>query len=138
VTLTIGPDGTVWFGAWRYYQASRIGRLTESGELAEFRLSIGSPYSIAVGPEGHLWFPSSLHRGYARALDSIDSSGHVGVPICADPTCELEPGNITRAPDGSLWYGLRGHNYNTGGGSSGFYIEDQINNEAGFLGHLIF
>jgi streptogramin lyase len=138
VTLTIGPDGTVWFGAWRYYQASRIGRLTRSGKLAEFRLSIGSPYSIAVGPEGHLWFPSSLYRGYARALDSIDASGHMGVPICADPTCDLEPGNVTRASDGSLWYGLRSHNYNTGGGSSGFYIEDQINNEAGFLGHLIF
>jgi streptogramin lyase len=138
VTLTIGPDGTVWFGAWRYYQASRIGRLTGSGELAEFRLSIGSPYSIAVGPEGRLWFPSSFHRGYARALDSIDFDGHMGVPICADPTCKLEPGNITRAPDGSLWYGLRAHNYNTGGGGSGIYIEEQIGNEAGFLGHQIF
>jgi hypothetical protein len=138
VSLTIGPDGTVWFGAWRYHQGSRIGRLTSSGKLAEFRLSSGSPRSIAVGPEGHLWFLSSFHRGYTRALNSIDFGGHVGVPICAEPTCRLEPSNITRASDGSLWYGLRGHNYNTGGGGSGIYIEDQINNEAGFLGHLVF
>lgn len=136
VSLTIGPDGTVWFGAWRYYEAGRIGRLTRSGKLAEF--PIPSPYSIAVGPEGRLWFHSSFHRGYARALNSIGSGGHLGVPICADPTCELEANNITRAPDGSLWYGLRRPNYNAGGGGSGLYIEEQIGNEAGFLGHLSF
>lgn len=138
VTLAIGPNGTVWFGAWRYYQASRIGRLTRSGKLAEFRISNGSPWSIAVGPEGHLWFRSSFRRGYARALASISFAGHVSGSTCADPTCQLEPSNITRAPDGSLWYGLRTPNYNTGGGGSGLYIEEQIDNEAGFLGHLIF
>lgn len=138
VSLAIGPHGTVWFGAWRYYQASRIGRLTRSGKLAEFRISNDSPWSIAVGPEGRLWFRSSFHRGYARALNSIGGDGHLGAPICADPTCGLEPSNIARAWDGSLWYGLRSPNYNTGGGSSGLYIEGQIDNEAGFLGHLIF
>jgi streptogramin lyase len=138
VSLTIGPDGTVWFGATGFYQANRIGRLTRSGKLAEFRLSIGLPYSIAVGPEGRLWFPSSFHRGYARALNSIDFNGHMGVPICADPTCALEPNNVIRASDGSLWYGLRRPNYNTGGGGSGLYISEQIANESGFLGHLVF
>ncbi len=138
VTLAIGPDGTVWFGAWRYYQPSQIGRLTKSGDLAEFRLSKGSPYSIAVGPEGRLWFQSSRGRAYARALASIGVGGHVDAPICAEPACRLEPTDITRAPDGSLWYGLRAVNYNTGGGGSGIYIEDEIGNEAGFLGHLTF
>jgi streptogramin lyase len=136
VTLAIGPHGTVWFGAWGYYQANRIGRLTRSGKLTEFRISNGSPWSIAADSEGRLWFRSSFHRGYARALNSIGIGGHVGIPVCADPTCELEPNNITRAPDGSLWYGLRTPNYNTGGGGSGLYIAEQIGNEAGFLGHL--
>jgi sugar lactone lactonase YvrE len=138
VTLAIGPHGTVWFGAWGYYQANRIGRLTRSGKLTEFRISNGSPWSIAADSEGRLWFRSSFHRGYARALNSIGIGGHVGIPVCADPTCELEPNNITRAPDGSLWYGLRRPNYNTGGGGSGLYISEQIANEAGFLGHLGF
>jgi streptogramin lyase len=137
VSLTIGPDGAVWFAAWRYRGADRIGRLTRSWKLSEFPIpSTASPYSIAVGPDGRLWFPGGFHRGYARALNSIGSDGRLGVAICADPTCQLEASNIARAPDGSLWYGLKKPNYNTGGGGSGLYIDEQIGNEAGFLGHL--
>jgi streptogramin lyase len=131
VSLTVGSRGTVWFGEWRR-QKTLIGRLTRSGNLAEFHIAHGSAYSIAVGPEGRLWFSSSF-----RALNSVGFGGHVGVPICADPTCKLEANNITRAPDGSLWYGLKKPNYNTGGGGSGLYISEQIANEAGFLGHLM-
>jgi streptogramin lyase len=137
VSLAIGPDGTVWFGAWRYYDGNRIGRLTNSGTFAEFRITKGSPWSIAVGPEGRLWFPSTFRRGYTRALNSIGLNGQLGVPVCADPSCELQPGSVTRAADGSLWYGLTTPNYNTGGGGSGLFIQELIANEAGFLGHLI-
>jgi streptogramin lyase len=137
ITLAIGPEGTVWFGAWGYYRANRVGRLTTSGRLSEFPIPHGSPYSIAAGPEGRLWF-GSFHGAHARYLDSIGVGGDLGVPICADPTCNLEPTGMTRAPDGSLWYGLIRPNYNTGGGGSGLYIEEEIHNEAGFLGHLTF
>ncbi|HYC80276.1 MAG TPA: hypothetical protein VEB65_00740 [Solirubrobacterales bacterium] len=135
VALAVGQDGTVWFGSWRYYQPSRIGRLTPTGKLAEFPIPKGSPYSIAVGSEGRLWFASSL-RGYFRGVTSIGTGGQLGDPVCADPTCTLEPNDLTRGPDGTIWYGLRAPNYNTGGGSSGIFIEEQIGNEAGFLGRL--
>ena len=139
VSLTIGPDGTVWFAAWRFRGADRIGRLSKSGKLAEFPIpSSASPYSIAIGPEGRLWFHGGFHRGYPRALNSIGFGGRLGKAICADPTCELEASNITRAPDGTLWYSLGRPNYNSGGGGSGLYIAEQIGNEAGFLGHLGF
>jgi len=137
VALTIGPEGTVWFGAWAYYRPSRVGRLTSSGRLAEFAIPDGSPYSVAVGPEGRLWFGSS-RGGHAGGLDSIGIGGKLGAPVCADPSCDLEPIEVARAPDGSLWFGLIRPNYNTGGGSSGLYIEEEIHNEAGFLGHLAF
>lgn len=133
--LAIGPEGTAWFAAWGYYQQNRIGRLTSSGELAEFVARYSSPSWIAVGPEGRLWF-SSYQSGQGHVLDSIGLDGDLGTPVCADPKCALEPTDLTRAPDGSLWYGLIRPNYNTGGGGSGIYIDELIHNEAGFLGHL--
>jgi streptogramin lyase len=138
VTLAIGPEGTVWFGAWAYSEPSHIGRLTNSGELAEFPTPKASPTSIAVGPEGRLWLSSSRGGGYARYLVSMGIAGDMSEPVCADPTCDFEPRDITRAPDGSVWYGLIRPNYNTGGGGSGIIIDEQIHNEAGFLGHLAF
>jgi streptogramin lyase len=137
VSLAIGPEGTVWFGAWAYYEESHIGRLASSGDLAEFPIPKGSPVSIAVGPEARLWFPTS-RGGYARYLVSMGIDGDLSEPICADPTCDLEPSGLTQAPDGTLWYGLIRPNYNTGGGGSGIFIDQQIHNEAGFLGHLAF
>jgi virginiamycin B lyase len=137
VSLAIGPEGTVWFGAWAYYEESHIGRLTSSGDLAEFPIPKGSPVSIAMGPEARLWFPTS-RGGYARSLVSMGIDGDLSEPICADPTCDLEPSGLTKAPDGSLWYRLIRPNYNTGGGGSGIYIDQQIHNEAGFLGRLVF
>jgi streptogramin lyase len=140
ISLAIGPEGTVWFGAWRYYQPSQLGHLSAAGKITEIPLgSNGSPYSIAVGPEGNLWFETSFpHKLYRRALNSIDLDGRMGTPICADPDCRDEATEIATAPDGSLWYGLAYPNKNTGGGGSGLYISELIGNEAGFLGHLAF
>jgi streptogramin lyase len=138
VALTLGPEGTVWFGALRRYnQPSQVGRLTNAGKLAEFPVPNGSPGSIAVGPNGRLWFQSSFGGWQYRAINSIGFGGRIGKPRCADPTCALEPTVLTAASDGSLWYGLRGQNLNTGGGGSGIAIEMEIANEAGSVGHLL-
>jgi streptogramin lyase len=137
--LAIGPNGTIWFGATRRYdQPNRVGLLTKDGEVAEFPVPDGMPSSIAVGPDGHLWFQSALGgRGAYRALNSIGVDGELGTPICADPGCQLEPDALTSASDGSLWYGLRRPNLNRGGGGSGLFIGEEIDNEAGFIAHLI-
>jgi streptogramin lyase len=44
VALTLGPGGTVWFGALRRYNhPSQVGRLTKAGKLAEFPVPNGWP-----------------------------------------------------------------------------------------------
>lgn len=136
VALAIGPEGTVWFGAWAFYEASHIGRLSTSGDLNEFPLSNGSPYQLATGPEGRLWFADNP-KGHGPSFVSMGVEGDLGEPICADPKCDLEPTGLTPAPDGSLWYGLITPNYNTGGGGSGILIDQEIHNQAGFVGHLV-
>jgi len=138
VSLTIGADGTVWFGvSYTDLRASAIGRITRAGSLALYPVLDGLPYSIAVGPERRLWFESSFGGWNFRALNSIGVGGRTGEPICADPTCSLKPTELIAAADGSLWYALARPNLNTGGGGTGLYIGNQIANEAGFLGTLM-
>jgi virginiamycin B lyase len=136
VGLAIGPEGTIWFGAWAYYEPSHIGRLTSSGDLAEYPIRSGSPSLLAVGPEGRLWFADNPRR-HGPSFVSIGIDGDLGEPLCAEPKCDLEPTDLTQAPDGSLWYGLIRPNYNTGGGGSGIFIDQEIHNETGFVGHLV-
>ncbi|HKO39297.1 MAG TPA: hypothetical protein VJU14_13110 [Solirubrobacterales bacterium] len=138
VSLTIGADGTVWFGVSYWgFTAPAVGRITRAGSLATYSILHGQPFGIAVGPEGRLWFQSSFGGWNFRALNSIGVGGHLGEPICADPTCSLEPTGLVTAPNGSLWYSLARPNLNTGGGGSGLYIGNEIANEAGHIGHLM-
>lgn len=136
-SLAVGSNGTLWFGISHWgFSAPSVGRITRAGALAEYRIPNGWPRPIAVGPEGRLWFQSSFGGWNYRALNSIGVGGRLGKPICADPTCELEPTGLVGATDGSLWYGLSRPNLNTGGGGSGIAIDMEIANEAGLIGHL--
>lgn len=138
VSLTIGADGTVWFGvSYSGFMASSVGRITRAGSLALHTILHGLPYSIAVGPERRLWFQSSFGGWNFRALNSIGIGGRTGEPICADPTCSLEPTGLVAAADGSLWYDLARPNLNSGGGGSGLWIGNEIANEAGSIGNLM-
>lgn len=138
VSLTIGADGTVWFGVgYSGFMASAVGRITRAGSLALYTILDGLPNSIAVGPEGRLWFQSSFGGWNFRALNSIGIGGRTGEPICADPTCSLEPTELVAAADGSLWYALSRPNLNTGGGGSGLWIGNEIANEPGSIGNLM-
>jgi streptogramin lyase len=137
VSITLGTDGTVWFGMTNLgYTTPLIGRIISTGALAEYRVPHGEPGSIAVGPEGRLWFPASFGGGIDRALDSISPSGRLGKPICADPTCLLSPSAVTAAADGSLWYALIEPHSIGGGGFTQIMEGETIENEAGFIGHL--
>jgi streptogramin lyase len=133
VSIAAGREGTVWFGLAN----GRVGRITPTRSLALFKVPDSFLYSIAVGTEGRLWFQSSFGGWNARALNSIGIGGRLGQPICADPTCQLNPRGLAWTPDGSLWYGLERPNLNTGGGGSGLGIEEEINNEAGSVARLV-
>jgi streptogramin lyase len=137
IPIVFGSQGTTWFGAPGPLGGGEVGRITNVGDLAEYPVHNGYPSSIAVGPEGRLWFPSTFGGQVYRALDSISAGGRPGKPVCADPTCELEPISITAAPDGSLWYGLRMPPSIGGGGFTQIMEGEAIANEAGFIGHLV-
>jgi streptogramin lyase len=54
VGITKGPDGDLWFTE---YQASKIGRITVTGQITETSLPSGrQPDQIIAGPDGNLWF----------------------------------------------------------------------------------
>ena len=50
-----GPDGNMWFTETN---AGRIGRITTSGQVLEFRIPTANagPLGIASGPDGRIWF----------------------------------------------------------------------------------
>lgn len=138
MSIALGRDGTVWFGVSHWgFSAWQVGRISPAGALAEYPVPHGYPRSIAVGPEGRLWFQSSFGGAIYRALNSISKRGKLGTPICADPTCELEPTSLAGAADGSLWYSLIRPHTIGGGGQTQIFEEMAIANEAGLIGHLV-
>jgi virginiamycin B lyase len=95
-SMTVGPDMDVWFteGA-----ASRIGRITQSGEISEFQLSSGrQPSGIATGPDGDLWF---TERG-ANRIGQMTPTGKVREFVVPGPPAKLA--SIAVGPDGNLWF----------------------------------
>jgi streptogramin lyase len=138
VSIALGADGTVWFGMTNLgFTSALIGRITAGGALAEYRVPHAEPGSLVIGADGRVWFPSSFGGGIARALASIGPSGRPSPPICADPTCLLAPSALTAAPDGSLWYTLAEPHSIGGGGFTQIMEGETIENEAGFIGHLV-
>jgi streptogramin lyase len=98
--MAVGPDGAIWFteGA-----ASRIGRITLSGEVSEFPLPPGrKPSGIAAGPDGNLWFTAWAVNRIGR----ITPSGKVSEFAVPGPWAKLS--SIAAGPDGNLWFGEGG------------------------------
>lgn len=137
VSIAADPKGTVWFGAMRSdYSAPRIGRITPAGDFAEYRVPHSSPTTIAVGPNGRLWFPSTFGGAVPRALRSIDRRGRLGKPICIDPSCQLEANGLASGPGRRVWFSARRAASPGGGGTTVILRDEHIANEAGTIGRL--
>jgi streptogramin lyase len=63
-----------------FTQSTAIGPITTTGELKEYPLPVGngsgSPYQIASGPDGNLWFVEYLPEGIGR-VGRITTSGQL-------------------------------------------------------------
>jgi len=95
--IVTGPDGALWFTE---ENASRIGRITTSGQITEYPLpSAGvEPRGIAVGPDGALWFTEYLGNRIGR----ITTSGQITeYPL---PDVNPLPQKITAGADGNMWF----------------------------------
>lgn len=97
-SMTVGPDGNIWFDE---YIPPQFGRITPSGAITEFQsphMSGGSaPSQLVNGPDGNLWFTDVNPTRVGR----ITRSGVITeFPV---PTANTVLGPIVVGPDGNLW-----------------------------------
>lgn len=127
--LVSGPDGNVWFAARGKRSASSassgysaaIGRVTPSGKVTEFgkcvhpgppftgRPPYTGPISLAVGPDGNIWY-TSLPAGNASSVGSTAAIGRVTpggkvTEFRAGLAPKGRPVSIVAGADGSMWFG---------------------------------
>jgi len=105
-TLTLGPDGNMWFGGSRQGRKGTVdvvGRVTPGGHVSEFALPPRSPAelgisSIVAGSDGHLYFT----QPNANAIGRVSTSGQIE-SLGPLPNAGSRPRTIVAAPDGTLW-----------------------------------
>lgn len=109
---TVTPQGTDWFVEW---SASKIGRVTKSGQLSEFAiphtgpqatlpntLPTDIPCSITQGGDGNLYFTN----GVANQIGAVNpSTGHISLYTAPDSIGNLVPFNdIAAGDDDAIWF----------------------------------
>src|SRR5579875_670967 len=64
-SVTVGPDGNIWFTE---AQGNKIGRITPSGAITEYPVAIPQsyPFGITAGPDEALWFTSAVASTIGR------------------------------------------------------------------------
>jgi hypothetical protein len=108
-SITIGPEGSVWFTA---PPELAVYRLTQAGALTKFPVGpTTEPMGIATGPDGNLWFVGSTPYGFTHGM-TIPGAGRVGVmtpsgQVLAEyptPTEFVNATQIFSGPEGALWF----------------------------------
>lgn len=106
----VGPDGNLWFTNHGIYSPppyqtvwGSIGRITPAGVVSNFAdPNISSPQGITAGPDGNLWFTTSVadSPGYG-SIGRITPAGVVFK--FTGPGISL-PYGIAAGPDGGIWF----------------------------------
>lgn len=99
VYITAGPDGDMWFTD---NGTNTIGRITTSGEAAEFGLGVtpeANLTGIAAGPDGNLWFTERNGRKIGR----ITPAGAI-TEFSAGLTNNPDIYGITAGPEKDMWF----------------------------------
>ena len=108
----IGGDGNLWYGIQSGTGRSAIGRVTPTGETAEFRacLRYGQPYfgpeTLVRGAEGSIWFTSLAERSLPNIVDppSIGLITPTGAITQIYAGVRAEPKTIAADPEGGAWF----------------------------------
>lgn len=128
-SITAGPEGDLWFTETG---GGKIGRITPSGQIAEFPLPAGShPFGIAMGADGNLWF-----TGDARISRMTPSGEVTEFPLPASESPSVLTGPITAGPNGNLWFTMKGMigRITTGGQITEFPLPSSQTEPAGIAG----
>jgi len=101
-TITVGPDGQMWFAEMA---ANKIGRVTLDGKFSEFAIPTpdAKAYGIVTGPDRKLWFTES-GAGKIGRLDPA-TGAITEYPLS---NAQSRPRDITVGPDGHLWFSMNG------------------------------
>jgi virginiamycin B lyase len=94
--ITTGSDGNLWFTEFSA-SPSRVARLTPSFSYADAN-EPGQPTGVVAGPDGNMW----VAGGYGDDILKYPTS--LGAPTSYPVTASSRPGDITRGPDGRLWF----------------------------------
>lgn len=104
-SITLGPDGNLWFVE---DNARKISRITPSGIITQFPVpsEVSAPNDITTGPDGKVWF---TERTFTRGLPSSGFVANITVNGTINEI-EVEPSAfaITRGPDNALWVTTNG------------------------------
>lgn len=107
--IAAGVDGGIWFTGQDSDQSCWIGRSSTSGLLSFVPLNYGavppgagcSPWSIAAGSDGRMWFTDAYPDQNGRPLWSMTVDGHV-TPFALPHTGSVS--ELAVGQDGALWY----------------------------------
>src|SRR5262249_33410063 len=99
--MTPGPDGNVWFAD---AVDPAIHRVDPAGRITDFAVPVpGVPWGITLGPNGTIAYDVYVIPG---TIVIMTMDGHTTLfyewPTRDNPN--PEPGKMTTAPDGSLWW----------------------------------
>ncbi len=94
-SITVGPDGALWF---TNNGNSSIGRITTAGVITNYTApTIADPISITAGHDGALWFTNKGNSSIGRITTTGVVTNYTNAGI-ADPI------DIAAGPDGALWF----------------------------------
>lgn len=94
--VVAGKDGNLWFVEGPSGSA-RVGRITPSGAVTEFSVSPGVAQTLAVAPDGTIWFAG----GNGPGIGSLTPQGVVAGMTLLQSSA---PRELAAGPDGNLWF----------------------------------
>jgi len=109
--ITVGPDGNLWFPI-----GNDIGRITAKGNVKMYRGFAPSnkyygyngpgprvPSDIISGPDGKLWYQSTVGGSTGPVIARISTSGKLGPVISVGNIAS----NMVRVPNGQVWFEIQ-------------------------------
>lgn len=141
--IVAGREGNLWFGTevppppLKASYGERLGRVTTSGEIKEFRVH-GGGYTagLAPRPQGGVWYSSQMKSG-ALGIGAVGRRGRSGPLLCVGASpCGTDADELTVGSDGSLWFGASTYVPSGGGGLTGLNLAMGEEREAGLVGHF--
>jgi len=100
--ITNDAGGSVWYTEW--YNGA-VGRMGATGGNTDYSYT-GSPYGIALGPDGNFWVPDHANNRIAVMNAS-------GAPA-ASYAVQYTPMQIAKGPDNNLWFTAEDASFATG------------------------